>query len=134
MLENAVFEQAPVTPNDTVVAPKNRNAMHVSGTSAQGDVVEYLHHDESEGVYHYEMVQDVEPILDSARQLHLDGGNQAGKSKSGEWYHAARVPQVLVLAWLKQRGLTMPDFKGDALKEFLNDSDHKAFRIYSGRV
>jgi hypothetical protein len=134
MFENAVFEKAPVLPNDPIVPSTKGQGVHVDGHSNRGDIVEYLHFDETENVIHHELVQDVEPILDSARRLHLDGGNQAGKSKSGEWYHAARVPQILVITWLKQRGLTMQDFKGDIVKEFLNDSNHKAFRIYAGRV
>ena len=131
---DAVFESSPVTPHDQVAQPKTSDALHISGKSTEGDVVEYLHYDDTEKTFTTERVQDVEPVLESAKRLHLDGGATAGKNAAGDFYHAARVPLILVERWLQFRGLTMRDFKGQVLKDFLNDADHSAFRIWPGRV
>lgn len=95
-----------------------------------GPVKEYLHLDDDQLVV--ERLQDVEPILQNCK----DNSNapDAGKNKAGDWYHAGRFPLVIVEAWLTQRGLKMRDFRDSVLREFLNDSNHSAFRIWPGRV
>jgi hypothetical protein len=132
--EDAVFEKAEVTPADKVVKSGFSDAIHIDGNSKKGDVVEYLKFDEVEGKFAHEMRQDVEPTLDWVKQQHLNQGSSVGKSKSGEWYHAARIPTVVLYAWLNRMGLTMKDFKGDVVDKFLGDSENAAFRVWQGRV
>lgn len=132
--DTAQFELAPILSADKVAKSKSTDAMRVEGESAKGEVVEYIHYDEVDKTVTHELVQDVQPVLESAKKLHLEGGATAGKNKAGDFYHAARVPLVLVHAWLNARGLKMSDFKGQVLKDFLNDSDNRAFRIWQGRV
>jgi hypothetical protein len=132
--EDAVFEKAPVLGQDKAVKARASDAMRIQGDSAKGEAVEYVTYDDTDKTFTHEVLQDVEPVLESAKKLHLEGGSTAGKNAAGDFYHAARVPLVLVLAWLKQRGLTQQDFKGQVLKDFLNDPDHSAFRIWPGRV
>lgn len=132
--EDAVFEAAPVTAHDAVVKPTVSDSLHLDGRSSRGDVVEYLHVDETEGKFVHEMKQDVEPTLEWVKQQHSLYGNSSGKSSSGEFYHAARVPLVIIHAWLNQKGLKMSDFKGEIVDKFLNDSENAAFRVWQGRV
>lgn len=92
-------------------------------------VADFLHFDDVEQTFTHEIKQNVEPILENCKQ-NLTGG----KNKAGDFYLAGRFPVVIVEAWLRLRNLKMADFKGDILKEFLNDSNHSAFRIWPGRV
>lgn len=94
-------------------------------------VNEYLYLDEMEEKAYVQKVQDVEPILEDAKARHKEHG---GRNKAGDFYHAGRFPPVVVEEWLRLRGLTMKDWKGQVLDDFLNDSDHSAFRIWQGRV
>lgn len=117
---------------DSVASQKSSAGLLVDKQSHTGGIDEYLHFDDGEGVFARELVQDVEPVLRDAHERAMEPG--AGKNKAGDFYHAGRFPLVLVHAWLNQRHLTMQEFKGDVLKEFLNDDSHKAFRIWQGRV
>jgi hypothetical protein len=119
---------------DFAVRSRSADAERVSGNSEDGDVVEYLHYDEAEKTFSLEMVQDVEPVLDNVKELRNNGGNDAGKNKAGDFYLAGSFPQIIVYAWLKLRGLTQRDFKGQVVRDFLNDSEHAAFRVWPGRV
>lgn len=94
-------------------------------------VVDYLHYDEVAKNFTHEIVQDVEPILEDVKaRAALSNG---GRSLSRDMYHAARVPTVVVHAWLKKRGLTMQDLKGSIVDDLLNDPDNAAWRIWKGR-
>jgi hypothetical protein len=97
-------------------------------------ISERLHFNDADETFARELVQDVEPTLEEVKRLVSDGGNDAGKNKAGDFYHAGRFPLVLVEEWLRQRGLTMQDFKGQIVNDFLNDSNHSHFRVWQGRV
>lgn len=130
--KDAIFERAPILPHDEVVKPSHKDGIHLDGDSSKGQAVEYLHfHDDK---FTHEIRKDVSPTLDWVKEQHLDKGSSAGKSKSGEWYHAARVDEVVILAWLNARGLKWSDFKGDIVDNFLNDPENKAFRVWQGSV
>lgn len=128
---DAKFEEAPILPQDPVAPSKSSDSMRVDGDAAQGDMVEYLKFDETENKIIHELVQDVEPILEDAKRLARETD---GKNKAKDFYHAARVAPVVLHAWLNAKGLKMSDFKGQIIKDFLNDPDNSAFRIWPGRV
>lgn len=89
-----------------------------------------LHFDENEKTFTIQSRQDVEPILESVK-ANVTGG----KNKAGDLYLAGSFPPVVVLAWLKARGLDLRDFgREDVRREFLNDDAHSAFRVWKGRV
>lgn len=92
-------------------------------------VHDFLHHDETEGKFYRELVEDAEPILEDAKARHKEGLHG-----SNEFRFAGRFPVLLVEEWLRVRNLTMKDFKNDVVKDFLNDSNHAAFRVWPGRV
>lgn len=132
--EDAVFEKAAVLSHDLFVKPTAPDSLRLEGDGGKSEVVEYLHVDENDGKFYHEMRQDIEPCLRKVAELVSDGGTSAGKNKAGDFYLAAKVPLVVVQAWLNKRGLKMSDFKHDILDEFLNDSDNGAFRVWKGRV
>lgn len=116
------------------VLPLTNGPIHLEGSIDRGQVEEHLHFDETGGTFTHEIKADVEPVLDYVKDQHSMYGKQAGKNKEGDFYHAARVPTVVIQAWLNVRGLTMADFKGEVIDRFLNDSENAAFRIWQGRV
>lgn len=117
-----------------IIKSDNASAIHLEGSAAEGEVVEYISCDEMDGKIFHELKQDIEPTLKHIEERRLNEGRDIGKSKSGDWYHAARVDLVVVLAWLNKHGLKMHDFKGEVLTKFLNDSENAPFRIWSGKV
>lgn len=128
-----------VAPNDdrtqdAVVRSRSSDALKLSGSSDAGEAVEYFHYDNATSNFTHEIVQDVEPVLEHIKGLRLDRGKEVGKNKAGDFYLAGRFPVVIVMAWLKQKGLHMKDFKKDVVKDFLNDPNHSAFRVWPGRV
>jgi len=120
--------------HDKVAKPSSASSLHLSGNSAEFQPVEYVDYDESENMGALEIVQDVEPVLEHIKAVHNEGGKDAGKSKSGDLYWAGSFPEVLVQSWLTIKGLKWHDFKGEVVKNFLNDPAHAAFRVWKGRV
>lgn len=102
------------------------NPVEVGGTK------EILHLDNTEGVAHYEIKGDVEPVLNWTKEAAKEFN--AGRMTSGDGYFVGRFPKEVILAWLSQRGLKMKDFKGDVLEKFVNDPDVAAFRVWKGHV
>lgn len=83
--------------------------------------------------------QDCEQVVKSVNQLrHVDGG----KKKYG--YHAARIPQVLLMEWaLEDAGDKLAYLQGKhnrdpelakKLAVRLNSNEFQAFRIWNGEV
>ena len=76
-------------------------------------------------------VQDVEPVLEFAKESH-----NAGFHGSSEMKHAAEIPLVLIEAYMNRYGLTFHEWQQspDHIRAMLNDPALKAFRIWPGRV
>lgn len=89
-----------------------------------------LHVDNVDDTFTVENVQDASQTLREVRTRRewIEG------CKAGEFAPAASVPTVVVLDWLKKKGLTLKDFKDEVPRLFLNDPDNSAFRIWQGRV
>lgn len=89
-----------------------------------------VHSDPSARAYHFERVQDVEPILE--RNKFLQGEHQ----KSDWGRHKASVPMVIIEKWLNEeaaRGNTNLRFLGPGFDEWfakkINDPDNRAWRV-----
>lgn len=92
-------------------------------------VVTRVHSTPSDRAYHFERVQDVEPILENNKRLKAE----AQKSDFGR--HVASIPSVIVEKWLNEeyaRGNTELRFLGPGFNEFiakkLKDPDNRAWR------
>lgn len=132
--DDDVFESTHYTPHDEIATPTSRDAMHLEGSGLNGGLVEYLHVDEHDGKFYHEMKQDIEPYLKRAHDICSGRGKDAGKNKGKDMYLAASVPPVVLHAWLNSKGLKMYDFKGSVVKDFLNDTINKPYRIWQGSV
>ena len=89
--------------------------------------------DESEGKFHIERSQDVTPVIE-ANKIKQSLGE--GVSKSKELNHVASIPLVIV-EQLAKKGIMSPtgDIKDHKrFKQWLNNSDNRAFRVWTGTV
>lgn len=95
--------------------------------------VETKFHSQSDGSLLIERVADVQGILDSAKELRNMG---AGKSKSGDLYHVARIPFVFIEKYCNEKGISYEEWQNNDVhvSAILNDPDYKLFRISEGRV
>lgn len=89
-----------------------------------------VHSDPSERKYHFERVQDVEPILEHNKYLQ-------GEPQKSDWgRHVASVPSVIVEKWLNEeyaRGNVHLRYLGPGFDEWfqkkIKDPDNKAWRV-----
>ena len=89
--------------------------------------------DKSEGKFHIERTQDLSPVIEENKRKQSLG---EGVSKSKELNHVASIPLVVVEQLAKQ-GIMSPT--GDIVdhvrfKRWLNNSDNRAFRVWTGTV
>lgn len=78
-----------------------------------------------------ERVFDVEPVLKDISELKSISD---GKSKTGEFYHVARVPAFVVEAYCNQNGITFSEFcaNSEHARRLLMDADYKHLRVWEG--
>ncbi len=87
-------------------------------------------------------VQDVAPVLE-ANKVARNQGNGGAKGLNevaqrgikNNWWHAASVPNSVILKWKKELGVDI--YNKDhlpAVKKLLNDRDWAYFRTGTGRV
>ncbi len=96
-----------------------------------GGMVELLHHDESEDRFHIETVSDVEPILDLNKASQNDGTRGYGATR--EWRLKARIPNVIALKLLTEKGIDVMDkavWDDGTMDRVLNDPDYRYLRTY----
>lgn len=93
------------------------------------EVFTRIHSDPSERKYHFERVQDVEPIVENNKALQ----SEAQKSDWGR--HVASVPMVIIEKWLNEeaaRGGPMR-FLGPGFDEWfakkIKEPDNRAWRV-----
>ena len=95
---------------------------------AHGGVVSLVHSDPTERAYHFERVQDVEPILENNKRL------QSIEQKSDWGRHHSSVPMIVIEKWLNEeyaRGNISLRFLGPGFDEFyrqkMQDPDNRAW-------
>lgn len=93
------------------------------------NVLTFVHSDPVERKYHFERVQDVEPILENNKRLQ-------GEAQRSDWgREVGEVPMVIIEKWLNEeyaRGNVDLRFLGPGFTEFmhakLRDPDNRAWR------
>lgn len=88
---------------------------------------------EEEGRVVINRAQDVEPILEFAKQAALEG---SGYSPSRELKHVAEFPFVLVEQYISNKRITMQEFmtNPEHIRAMLNDPDLAAFNIEKNTI
>lgn len=86
---------------------------------------EYVDYDDSEDVFRYHQEVEAQPLLDVNRECSND--------MPVRWGNGRVVARMNMLQWmlLHQLGIL---YDKKALKRWLNDADHRGFRIMPGRV
>lgn len=99
--------------------------------SASG--IETIYHVDDDDKLVIERKADAQPILDEIKQIKQVTD---GKSKSGELYHVARIPAIVVEMYCNTVGITFREFLIDDthITRLLNDSDYAHLRIWEGRA
>ena len=99
-----------------------------------------MHIDESENKYHFEDVQDIQPIIDmNKKESNL--GNEALRMRGELGKHAgmtkvASIPLVVVQQLSKQGIMTNAGAIKDKVRfrKWLNDPDNRFFKTYNGTI
>lgn len=75
--------------------------------------------------------QDCTPIAEDAKRR-----QNAGEFGSGDMRHAARIPNVIVEAYMNKHGVTFEQVIADPvhMKRIVEDPDNSMFRIWKGRL
>ena len=92
--------------------------------------------DEAEGKTHIENVQDVEEIIKANKVAQKQGSYKSNALKYAKGYRVSRMPNI-VLHQLAKKGILT--YTGQVLDKprffkWLNDSDNRHFRIYTGNL
>lgn len=97
-----------------------------------GGITETLH-DDGDNQFTIKSVADVEPVVEAVK--HLRDTSNDGRSASGDLYHVARVPMILVRKWNREYGcdVTLKE-NWELFKRLINSPEFKAFRIYQGKI
>jgi hypothetical protein len=85
-----------------------------------------VHLDRSEGLVHFERVQDVEPILERNKAL------QSMPQKSDWGRHIASIPNVILERWIHEEGVNYLALPGEEfarlIRRKLQDPDWRHLR------
>lgn len=86
-----------------------------------------------DGNFAIERKQDTQPVLDQITDIKSQTN---GISKTGDLYHVARIPSIVIEKYCNERGITFHDFVVDDshVTALLNDSTYKHLRIWEGRA
>jgi len=109
--------------------------VRLESIAREGGLIEEDRWDENEQRMITRVTQDMDPFIRYCKERQVHEGSNAGKSKSGEWYHAATIPDWLYLEWRNKHGVDIlqPDSTA-AMKRLLNDPEYAWLRIWPGRL
>lgn len=87
-----------------------------------------IYHEEPDGGFTLETLQDVEDVLEKNKMLYNDVDERA---RWGEkWHTAASVPLVIWMQWMKEGDVNDPNF----IRKKLNDPEWLHLRTRPGRL
>lgn len=87
-------------------------------------------HPQTDGGVVIEHVQDVEPVLEYAKERARSG---AGISRSGEMRELAHFPEAIVMSYCASKGITFRQFMADPghVKAMLADPALRDFQVWA---
>ena len=103
-------------------------------------------YDESSDETHIFEVQDIEPLIESNTIIqNHDSGHGMGlnaysrKGIKESWWHIARIPNAIQLAWRTKYGVNLTlwgrdDWTTKKIKKLLNDPEWRHLRTGLGRI
>lgn len=88
-------------------------------------ITTWFHKDSDQG-FKLEARQDISAFLDANKAAQNEG---IAKGQKGDFWHAARVPMIILQQWANEAGLPMNDPAfGEVVKKKLNDPDNRFMR------
>lgn len=97
------------------------------------EVTTRVHVDATERKYHFERIQDIEPILDRNKAL-----QNIEQKWAGDWHHIGTIPNVIIEKWMNDEGvniLKMPaDEWGQFIKRKLRDPENMWLRTTNRQI
>ena len=95
-----------------------------------------MHIDESENKYHFEDVQDIQPILERNKFEAKNNLYKVRGMQDAKMYKVASLPLIVVQQLAKQGIMTMSGQLQDKprFKKWLNNPENRHFRVYQGNV
>jgi hypothetical protein len=88
--------------------------------------LETIHHyDELTDFTHIEYKQDIQPIIDMNKALHNTSKQHDGVKDA--WVHAAIIPQIVQIQWMKDHGIkdVYSEEYWPKVKRLLNSPDYR---------
>lgn len=108
----------------------------VSEFNPETGEVDYFH-DNGDGTFAIESVQDVTPILEAnVKRFNAAADTRVdGEARRSEFRHVARIPRIILTKVLREEGIDLlkPENQ-DELRRRLNDPDWRMFRTHPGRL
>ena len=89
--------------------------------------------DHNDGTYSIVTYQDVNPILETNKDMNNNYGDKLTPGKQAHGTRVASIPSIIWEQWLKDTGGAI-EKDPKLLAKYLNDPDHKYFRTTLTRV
>lgn len=81
--------------------------------------------EEDGGTWQFRYEQDTSPILDQNKEAQAEGFD-----KRSEMWHAARIPNVVLMEWMTKHGVRYWDKNhADGVKRLLNSDEYRHLRV-----
>lgn len=81
--------------------------------------------DDNQGTWQFRYEQDCNPILDENKSTQADGFD-----KRSDFWHAAKIPNVIIMEWMTKHGVNLYDKNHAAgVRRLLNDPDYRYLRV-----
>lgn len=85
---------------------------------------------EEDGRSYIQSVQDITPILDANKRALADNKNARFSRPMNK---VASIPLIVIEKWWNEKGIDLMN-DHDAMRQFLNDPDNRAFRTMGGKL
>lgn len=93
--------------------------------SAMPGVRKFFSYDEDTDTMRIRTQQDVSAILD-----HNKAQQNEGLNKKSDYWHAAKIPNVIILEWREKFGVDLYDPEhSEAVKKLLNSNEYRYLRV-----
>jgi len=80
------------------------------------EVFTRVHSDPTERKYHFERIQDIQPILDNNKALQNEAQEWAG-----DWHHIGSIPNVVMEKWMNEEGVNILKMPAEEWGQFIKN-------------
>ena len=81
--------------------------------------------DENQGTWKFRYEQDASSILDANKESQAEGWD-----KSADFWHAAKIPAIVIMEWITKHGVNLYDKNHAAgVRRLLNSDEYRYLRV-----